>query len=136
MGGFHQVDQQFGDVHPFLQEQTELSPATRSKLLRLMADPPKNARLQVELAVVIDAGERFVKATYSVYVLEGDGPLTLNCYEVLSTLTAGIHVQRYPNLEVVAQKLSGATSAQQWVDYGRHVLHLVYSTFTASFQEN
>ena len=110
--------QQFGDVHPFLQEQTKLSPATRNKLLQIMADPLKNARLQIELAAVIDAGEPFVKATYT---LEGDGPLALNCYEVLSTLSAGIHVQHYPNLLAVAQKISGCNPAlkQQWVDYGK-----------------
>ena len=81
---FHQVMQQFGDILPFLQEQTELSPATRKKLLQILADPIKNSRLQVELAAVIDAGEPFVKATY---VLEGDGPLALSCYEVVYTVS-------------------------------------------------
>ena len=57
---FHQVVQQFGNVHSFLQEQTELSPATKNKLLQIMADPLKNALLQIELAAVIDAGEPFV----------------------------------------------------------------------------
>jgi len=55
---------QFGDVHPFLQEQTGLSPGTRSKLPQIMADPLKNAWFQIELAAVIDAGEPFVQATY------------------------------------------------------------------------
>jgi hypothetical protein len=40
---FHQFVQQFGDVLPFLQEQTELSPATRKKLLQILADPIKNS---------------------------------------------------------------------------------------------
>lgn len=115
---FHQVMQQFGDVRPFLQEQTELSPVTRSKLLHILADPLKNAHLQIELAAVIDAGEPIVKATYN---LEGDGPLAFNCYEILSTLAAEIHVQHYPNLHAVAQKLSGGSSSleQQLVDYGK-----------------
>ena len=34
----------------------------------------------MELAVTVDAGKPFVQATY---VLEGDGPLALQCYEVL-----------------------------------------------------
>ena len=42
---FHQVVQQFGAVHPFLQEQTEISPVTRKKLLQIMANPTENARL-------------------------------------------------------------------------------------------
>ena len=115
---FHQVMQQFGDVLPFLQEQTELSPATRKKLLQILADPIKNSRLQVELAAVIDAGEPFVKATY---VLEGDGPLALSCYEVVATLLAGIHVQHYPNLLAIAQTISNGHPAlkQQWIDYGK-----------------
>ena len=68
---FHQVVQQFGDVQPFLEEQAELSPATRSKLLQILADPLRNACLQI---AVIDAAEPFVKATYT---LEEDGPLAL-----------------------------------------------------------
>lgn len=115
---FNQVVQQFGDVEPFLHEQTDLSPATRSKLLRILADPLKKLRLQVELAAVIDAGEPFVKATYD---LEGDGPLALKCYEILNTLTAAVRVQHYPNLQAVAQKLSGGNAIvqQQMVDYGK-----------------
>ena len=35
----HQVVQRFGDVLPFLQEQTELLPATRKKLVQILADP-------------------------------------------------------------------------------------------------
>ena len=110
--------QQFGDVLPFLQEQIELSSTTRRKLVQILEDPVKKSRLQVELAAVIDAGEPFVKATY---VLEGDGPLALKCYEVVSRLFAGIHVQHFPNLLAVAQVISGGnpTRKQQWVDYGK-----------------
>ena len=83
-------------------------------LLQIMANPMENARLQMELAAVIDAGEPFVETTYN---LEGDGPLALNCYgplalncyEVLSTLSAGIDVQQYPNLLAIALKVSGGT---------------------------
>ena len=95
---FPQVVQQFGDVHPFLQEQTELSPVKRKKLLQSMANLTGNAHLQIELAAAVDAGKPFVKATYNAV---GNGPLVLNCYEVLSTLSAGIHVHHYPNLLAV-----------------------------------
>ena len=63
----------------------------------------KMSRLKVELAAVIDAGEQFVKATY---LLERDGPLALKCYEIVHNLFAGIHVQHFPNLLAVAQKIS------------------------------
>ena len=66
----------------------------------------------------MDAGEAFVKATYS---LEGDGPLVFHCFEVLHTLSAGIQVAHYPNLQAIAQMLSGGSQVvlQQWVDYGK-----------------
>lgn len=79
------------------------------------------SRLQVELAAVIDAGKQFLKATYR---LEGDGPLALKCYEIVHNLFAGIHVQHFPNLLAVAQKISPGTGSasrrqQQWIDYGK-----------------
>lgn len=67
---------QFGDVVPFRQSHTDISRATTGKLVRMLSDPQKKARLQIELAALIDAGESFVKATYS---LEGDRPLVLKC---------------------------------------------------------
>ena len=67
---------------------------------------------------MIDAGDPFVKTTYTI---EGDGPLAFTCYEVLSTLAAGIRVQHFPNLEAVAREISGGTPAieRQWVNYGK-----------------
>ena len=72
---------QFGDVRPFL----DLSPTTRQKLLGTLTDPQKYALLQIELATV---DEQFVKATY---ILEDDGALALECYEIISTIQAAIH---------------------------------------------
>ena len=46
-------------------------------------DTQKNVYLQLEVAAIADWGEHFVKATY---VLEGDGPLVLKCYEVIDTV--------------------------------------------------
>ena len=43
----------------------------------------QSEELHIELAVNIDADELFEKATYS---LEGDGPLTLRCYEILDSV--------------------------------------------------
>ena len=54
---------QFGDVRPFLEENEDLSPATRRKLLGTLNDPQKYALLQIELAAVVDCGEPFLKAT-------------------------------------------------------------------------
>ena len=71
-----QVMLYFGDVLPFLQE-NELAPANRGKLLTILSDPLKSNLLQVELAVVMDVGEQFVKATYS---LKGDGLLVFSMF--------------------------------------------------------
>ena len=107
---FHQIVQQF--VHSC---RTELSATTRRKLLQILKQPVKISRLQVELAVVIDAGEPFVKATY---LLEGDGPLALKCYEIVNNLFAGIHIQHFPNLAVARTISPGSASRrQQWIDY-------------------
>lgn len=61
---------QFGDVLPFLQNEDIGSPVTKSKLLAFFTDAQKRAFLEIELAAVVDWGQPFVKATYS---LEGDG---------------------------------------------------------------
>ena len=55
----------FGDVQLFLEEHTSISPATRGKLLAILQNPQDKAHLMVELAVTIDAGMPFVKATYN-----------------------------------------------------------------------
>lgn len=55
--------------------------------MEILNDPPKNRKLQMELAITIDFGEPFVKATYK---LEGDGPLALSAYEEITTLNSVI----------------------------------------------
>ena len=53
----------------------------------------------------------FVQATYK---LEGDAPLALICYEVISALTTSVsQAQHYPNSQAVARCNSSSTSTQQ-----------------------
>ena len=47
----------------------------------------------VELAVIIDVGKHFVKATYS---LENDGPLVFPCFKILSTAHVAITSLLHP----------------------------------------
>ena len=70
----------------------------------------------MELAAVIDTGDSLVQATYNA---EGDGPLVLECYEIMSTVLASIQAGYYPNVEAVSRNLSpGNPQAQrQWVAY-------------------
>ena len=73
----HQVMLYFGDITPFLETNPEFSPATGEKLLEMLQNASVKAHTQTELAAIVDAGEAFVKATYS---LEGDGPLVFHCF--------------------------------------------------------
>lgn len=62
--------------------------------------------LKVELAAIVDIGERFVKATYT---LEGDGALAFKSYEVIISLATSIQTAHYPNLNAVAKEQGSAT---------------------------
>ena len=62
-------------------------------------------QLKIELAVVVDAGEP------STYILEGDGPLAFQAYEI-QKLYAVIASKHFPITLVVAQQLSSVNSTQ------------------------
>ena len=57
--------------------------------------------LKLELAITIDLGEHFVKATY-IYFLEGDGPLVLSCYEKLSAIVQVCQALLFQNVRVIS----------------------------------
>lgn len=95
----------FGDIKPFLLENDDIGPATRPKLLSFFSDQQKLALLQLEIAATVDWGEPFVKACY---FLEGDGPLALECYEAIEKVSAAIRTAHTPNVQAIAQRLSGA----------------------------
>ena len=92
----------YGDVEAFLRTHEDLAPATRTKLLRYLDVPQKKSCIELELAVTVDAGLPFVQATYK---LEGDGPLALQCYEVVASLTAAVSMAHphYPNVLTVSR---------------------------------
>ena len=97
-----QVMDLFGDIHPFLEE-ASVSLATVNKLLSILQDPQEKKLLQVEIAVTIDAGMPFVRATYN---LEGDGPLALTCYDAISALNMATRQAHYPNLDAIAAHIA------------------------------
>ena len=92
----------FGDVKDFFDG--EELPPSKAKFQDILSDDPANRKLQMELAITIDAGESFVKSTY---VLEGDGALAFRAFEEVSKLLAVISTAYYPNVIAVAKKLSG-----------------------------
>ena len=69
---------QFAEIQPFVQErlQTAVNKATLRQIEEMFADDQTKLLLQVELAVVVDAGKPMVQSTY---ILEGDGTLAWQC---------------------------------------------------------
>ena len=57
-----QIGEGFPDVESFIQTSDNLSPATIRKLTDILTDTVKKVQLRIELAVVRDVGEPFVKA--------------------------------------------------------------------------
>ena len=90
---------------------TEYLPSTTKKLTQLITDTQKSACLQLELAVVIDAGEIFIKSTYA---LEGYEALVFKCYEVLCELYAFIQMAHFPNLVAVSRRLCHTTTQKNY----------------------
>ena len=106
----------FGDVEPFLRENEHVSSATRAKLLEFFDDPQKLFLLKLELAIIVDLGAYFVKATYA---LEGDGLLVLVCYDRILEIRAAIQSAHYPNVQtVVREAFPGNFPLQnQWITH-------------------
>ena len=75
----------FGSVSSFL-DKTDF-PSSKLKLQEIISDLPKNRKLHMELAIIVDAMEPFVKATYN---LEGDGLLIFKAHKEIALLFAGI----------------------------------------------
>ena len=99
----------FGDVESFLRGNEDLAPATRGKLLTYFDDTRKKICLKIEMAIIVDVGSHFVKATYD---LEGDGPLVLTCYETISVLTNVVSQGHYPNAQAVIRSITAEATQQ------------------------
>ena len=69
-------------------------PPTRLKLLEILNDLAKCRKLQIELAITIDADEPLVKSTYR---LEGDGPLVFAAFEEITALRGVLSTEFYLN---------------------------------------
>lgn len=89
-----QVRDMFGDIVTFVRNK-DLPAATTGKLLSIVQDIPKLRKLKMELVVTVDAMEPSVRATYD---LEGDGPLVLYAYQIISSLFAHISLAHHPNV--------------------------------------
>jgi hypothetical protein len=102
-----QILDMFGDV-PGLINLCDVAPKSTKKIQQLLQS--SSSKLLLELAVTIDAEEIFVK---SCYKLEGDGPLALECYEVICSINAAIQVCHLPNTTAVAKRLADSSATEQ-----------------------
>ena len=114
----NQILELFGDIEPFLKVPEDFSGNTRAKLLEYFPTPRIQHNLKVEIAAVIDAGKPFVQATYK---LEGDGPVAVECYEIISSLSVSVRMENYPNVQAIAKSIaSGKADVQQrWMRYAK-----------------
>ena len=128
---YNQLLELFGDVQPFLEENDEISPINRSKMLAILQDPQRRPYLMVELAIVVDAGKQFVQATYN---LEGDGPLSFTCYEQLEAVYQSTRVRHFPNCDAMISRFSAPPNiVQQWNLYAESCVLPGYDYFRDRF---
>ena len=66
--------------------------------------------MKIEIAIVVDAGEPFVKGTYN---LEGDGCLALSCFSVLQLLALSTANRHYPNTRAITKECEPAEEQQE-----------------------
>ena len=102
---YQQLLVQFGDVGRFLQEAAaaNISPQLVPQLQAILSDPQRQMSLKLELAITVDVGEHFVKATYFV---EGDGSLVLSCYEKLKAVAQACQLLIFPNVRAIAAAIA------------------------------
>jgi len=123
-----QVMDLWGDVPKFLSN-ADIAPKSREKVLHLLQT--KGKVLLIELAVNIDVGEVFVKATYN---LEGDGPLVLECYERVVGVRNSIQVRHWPNTAAVAKRIATPQQPEQlWMSYAASCVQPGLITLRPSF---
>ena len=108
MGNVVTAYDSFGTVHSFLHD-SELPPS-RLKVLVILDNLLQNCKLQIELAITIDAGGGggggpFIKSTYRLPSLEGDEPLTLIAYQEIITFCVAMSTEHYPKVVAVSNKL-------------------------------
>ena len=131
----------FGDVRPFLEANQDVAPKLTDHLWAIINDSQQLCRLKLELAVVIDIGQHFVKATSD---LEGDSALSLCCYQriqaVCSACQFNVPEMHVPNLRSVAVDLATAYPdvTEAWaMAYGfdcvREAVHFFLRKFNVDF---
>ncbi|CAB4023964.1 RNA-directed DNA polymerase from transposon BS [Paramuricea clavata] len=112
---------------------TGTAPATTRKLLDIIAN--SEAKLKIEIAATVDAGEPFVKKTYS---LEGDGPLVLEAYDAIIELANCVRLMHMPNVTQISSELAATDGPdqrdqEQWQDYACQCVQPGFNYFLDTF---
>ncbi len=92
----------FGDIHPFVRDHPDVGARLHDRLMVLLDDDDFMKLLKLEMAIVVDLGVHFVKATYD---LEGDGPLAVSAYQILQGVSHAIGQKHYPNFNAVLRSM-------------------------------
>ena len=133
----------FGDVQPFLENNQDVAPRVADHLSAIIDDPEQLCRLKLELAVLVDIGQHFVKATYD---LEGDNALVLCCYDrlqaVCNACRLNVGEMHLPNLQSVARDVAAGEFdvTVAWAEaYGqscvRDAIHWFLRKFNVDFAD-
>ncbi|CAB4043690.1 RNA-directed DNA polymerase from transposon BS, partial [Paramuricea clavata] len=112
---------------------TGTAPATTRKLLDIIAN--SEAKLKIEIAATVDAGEPFVKKTYS---LEGDGPLVLEAHDAIIELENCVRLMHMPNVTQISSELAATDGPdqrdqEQWQDYACQCVQPGFNYFLDTF---
>ena len=94
MGGHQRGNAVLRRHQAFLQENEDVGLHLRSKLLSFFDNLQITSQLWVEIAVTVDWREPFMKLCYTT---EGDGPLSLECYEIIDKVKAAVVIENIPN---------------------------------------
>ena len=130
-----QLTAQFDDIEPFLTANTDIGLSVHPKLLDILHNTPAVNQLKVELAIVLDIGQHFIKAMHN---LDSEGALMVNCYEEIVKLRAVVNTGYYPNMESVAQSLApgNVIAQQQWTTYAMSCIQPGLDCFRDSFGDD
>ena len=90
-------------------ERENVAPQISHQLVDFLSDPDKVLSLKLELAVIVDVGVSFVKATY---VLEGDGLQVFSCFERLQTVANACQIPHFRNVHAVTVAIAAGDPAK------------------------
>ena len=81
----------------FITNTCDVSTANESNMLELLSNHIESTQLQMELVIIVNVEDIFVN---KIYNLQGDVPLALSTYELISFLSTFVTTVHYPNTAI------------------------------------